>query len=201
MSGTICLERSVRTAEMDADWRVIHRPAVSLLLVERDSPVGPDGIADLLEAAPSIIEVAGSPQEIGAALAEANLDLARDAAALAARFAELMEVTSVSARLEAVTGDHCRKFHADYVDIRLIAIYAGPGTEYLEQDGAAPARLPVGWIGLFKGRAHGEAHSPCLHRSPPIEGTGQRRLLLVIDTPRPCDDDCCSLQTEEPSRT
>ncbi|MFN3940667.1 MAG: DUF1826 domain-containing protein [Chitinophagales bacterium] len=30
--------------------------------------------------------------------------------------------------------------------------------------------------------------APCLHRSPPIEGTGQRRLVLVIDSAREPSD-------------
>ena len=42
----------------------------------------------------------------------------------------------------------------------------------------------AGDIALVKGWMFAEGHEPCLHRSPPIAGTGERRLLLAIDTPR-----------------
>ena len=38
-------------------------------------------------------------------------------------------------------------------------------------------------VALFKGHEFGAGHKPCLHRSPPIEDSGERRLVLVIDTP------------------
>ena len=44
--------------------------------------------------------------------------------------------------------------------------------------------IGAGDIALVKGWLFGEGHDPCLHRSPPIAGTGERRLLLAIDTPR-----------------
>ena len=44
--------------------------------------------------------------------------------------------------------------------------------------------IDAGDIALVKGWQFGEGHDPCLHRSPPIAGTGERRLLLASDTPR-----------------
>jgi hypothetical protein len=44
-------------------------------------------------------------------------------------------------------------------------------------------QMQPGQVGLFKGRL-AVAEPAVLHRSPPIAGTGQRRLLLVLD---PCD--------------
>jgi hypothetical protein len=89
-------------------------------------------------------------------------------------------------RLEGITTDACRRIHADYTDLRLITTYAGPGTDYLPRF-ATPnegnlQRLATGDIGLFKGRLHAAGHEPCLHRSPPIAGTGAARLVLVIDS-------------------
>ena len=83
-------------------------------------------------------------------------------------------------------------FHADYVSLRLILTYAGPGTQWLDQgdaarlhDGAAIETLcvraiPTGDVALFKGRKWAR-DAPIIHRSPPIADTGQRRLVLVID--------------------
>jgi hypothetical protein len=111
--------------------------------------------------------------------------LRADVTVLAARFAEVMACPLVSVRLEVVTGDACRKFHADYVKARLISSYAGPGSEWLDNDEAqSPAtarirRLSAGDVALFKGRLWTDR--PIIHRSPPLAGTGQRRLVLVID--------------------
>jgi hypothetical protein len=111
--------------------------------------------------------------------------LRADVVALAARFAEVMACPLVSVRLEVVTGDACRKFHADYVKARLISSYVGPGSEWLdddETDSVAPARIrrmTAGDVALFKGRLWTDR--PIIHRSPPLAGTGQRRLVLVID--------------------
>lgn len=111
-----------------------------------------------------------------------------DILALARRFAAFMQIDAVRLRLEAVTTNACRRIHADYADLRLITTYHGRGTDYLP-NGAEQAennllRMPTGHIGLFKGRLFADQHEPCLHRSPPIEGTGEVRLVLVIDTPQ-----------------
>ncbi|WP_439533170.1 DUF1826 domain-containing protein [Polymorphobacter sp.] len=107
--------------------------------------------------------------------------LSDDVAALAGHFAGVMGAERLSVRLEIVTGDACRKFHADYVTARLISSYAGPGSEWLDdaEPNARVRRLAAGDVALFKGRLWSE--TPVIHRSPPIAGTGQRRLVLVID--------------------
>lgn len=114
----------------------------------------------------------------------------RDITALSERFAALMHVKHVRLRLETVVTNACRKIHADNTDVRLICTYAGPGTEYLA-DPSRPdrlERLEAGWVGLFKGRTFAAGHEPAYHRSPPIAGTGIRRLLVVIDTPLSAHD-------------
>jgi hypothetical protein len=108
-----------------------------------------------------------------------------DVVTLAYRFAALMDVRHVRMRLETIVGNACRKIHADQTDVRLICTYVGPGTEFV-LDPSQPDRLDrleAGWIGLFKGRTYAVGHEPAYHRSPPIAGTGIRRLLVVIDTP------------------
>jgi hypothetical protein len=117
--------------------------------------------------------------------------LRADIAALAARFSAIMDTPAISLRLEVVEGDACRKFHADFVTARLITSYAGPGSQWLANDeaealasGSPPERLNIhtlkaGDVALFKGRRWTD--TPIIHRSPPIAGTGQRRLVLVIN--------------------
>lgn len=46
--------------------------------------------------------------------------------------------------------------------------------------------LAPGAVGLFKGRILA-GEQAIVHRSPPIAGTGEERLLLVIDGPPPAE--------------
>jgi hypothetical protein len=139
---------------------------------------------------------------LNAALVAANWPavpaLVADVAELARQSAALMQTGAVDLRLEIITGDACRKFHADYVPLRLISSYAGPGSQWLSNadaaalaDGVSVDRLDVrqllaGEVALFKGKLLTD--SPIIHRSPPIAGSGQRRLVLVIN---PAQQGCC----------
>lgn len=98
-------------------------------------------------------------------------------------------------RLEIVEDDACRRFHADYVTVRLICTYFGPGTEWLSEEQATAQRagaplagcaiqsLATGHVGLFKGRVWAP-DGAIIHRSPPISGTGAKRLVLVVNSGR-----------------
>ncbi|MGD9863355.1 MAG: DUF1826 domain-containing protein [Pseudodonghicola sp.] len=109
-----------------------------------------------------------------------------DVADLAAGFAGLMGTPHLQLRLDPVRGDACRRFHVDHVPARLLCTYRGRGTEYgaAGPDGQPQSvqRMAAGWVGVFRGRLWPGA-APCglLHRSPPIEGSGETRLLLVLD--------------------
>jgi hypothetical protein len=115
--------------------------------------------------------------------------LADDVAMLADRFAAVLDVFQVQVRLEVVSTDSCRKFHADYVRARLITTYAGDGTQWLDAGAAARLRdgvepetihqLTAGDVGIFKGKLASE--QPAIHRSPPLGESGRRRLLLVLN--------------------
>jgi hypothetical protein len=111
---------------------------------------------------------------------------------------------SVKISFGAVTGDQCRKFHADYQRLRLITTYLGPGTEWLPEHAvrrdalveppACPAtanqlivrdpsqvrRAHAGDVLLLRGHdgVTGTALS-AVHRSPPIEALGKMRVVLV----------------------
>lgn len=118
--------------------------------------------------------------------------LAADIAGLAAAPADATCRQRVAIRLEVIETDACRRFHADYVTLRLLCTYVGPGTLRLgEADAAAvragadpetldPRQLRTGEAALLIGRLLSPDRAT-LHRSPPIAGTGQRRLVLAID--------------------
>nr|WP_255536576.1 DUF1826 domain-containing protein [Pacificimonas pallii] len=153
--------------------------------IERSNPLGDADARRLLAAAPFTVLAEGSCDNLEDQLGRLPRVLRDDILSLAVTFAALMSVKAVRVKLKAVTTNACHKLHSDLTNLRLITTYAGPGTDYLADadDEGSLARLPTGHIGLFKGRTYGEGHGACLHRSPPVEHTGERRLLLVIDTP------------------
>lgn len=99
----------------------------------------------------------------------------------------------------------CRKFHTDHVRLRLITTYAGPGTEWAPNEAvdrdalACPPDCPheanhaivrelgaieqsqAGDVLLLKGDRWAGALG-AVHRSPPIEGTNQSRLVMSLTT-------------------
>ena len=141
----------------------------------------PEAVRD---AAAEICKASGTPA------APQRDHLVDDIAALADIFAGLMRARWLRLRLDAVTTNACRKFHIDAVTARLVCTYRGTGTQYrIGADGAEPRRIftvPTGAPILLRGTLWPERpHSGLLHRSPPIEGTGETRLVLVLD---PVDD-------------
>ncbi|MBK5927688.1 DUF1826 domain-containing protein [Rhodobaculum claviforme] len=135
---------------------------------------------DLRAALPAICDRAGTPDGPGRAR------LIADIALLADVFAGLMRAPWLRLRLDVVTTDACRKFHVDAVMARLICTYRGTGTQYgIASGGAAPAFVqtaPAGAAVILRG-SHWPEQPPSglRHRSPPIAGTGETRLLLVLD--------------------
>lgn len=112
--------------------------------------------------------------------------LVEDIARLARCFAKIMSAEFLRLRLDVVSDNACRKFHVDTLRARLVCTYRGCGTQYGTSDaGRDPvhiAQVATGAPILMRGRLWPE-HPPSgmLHRSPPIEGTGETRLLLVLD--------------------
>jgi hypothetical protein len=112
--------------------------------------------------------------------------IAWDMAHLCRLFAALMGIHDIHVRLEAVTGNACKKFHIDFVQARLISTYRGPGSEWgyatHDQMPTVIHQIQTGDVALFKGRLFPGFVSPkALHRSPPIAETGMTRLVLCLD--------------------
>ncbi len=139
--------------------------------------VPPDSVRETVF---QICETSGTPG------GEERTRLIDDAAALADVFNGLMPTPYLRLRFDVVTTNACRKFHIDAVTARLICTYRGTGTQYgVSTDGADPRQIfttPTGAPILLRGTLWPEQpKSRLLHRSPPIEGTGETRLVLVID--------------------
>ena len=112
--------------------------------------------------------------------------LESDVIDLAERFAAIMQSPYLRLRLDKVTTNACRRFHVDAIKARLICTYRGSGTQYgISVDGNKPRRVfqvATGAPMILRGSLWPESPlSGLLHRSPPIEGTGETRLVLVLD--------------------
>lgn len=109
--------------------------------------------------------------------------LASDIAALGFIMSEVMRAPLMHLRLDVVTTDACRRFHIDNMTARMLCTYRGAGTQ-LAQPGQeqAPLDMTTGAAAILRGALWpGREKTGLLHRSPPIAGTGQNRLLLVLD--------------------
>lgn len=100
----------------------------------------------------------------------------------------------IDVRIEALNHNACWKFHRDNVEARLLTTYRGSGTQWIdpafsdraleEQDtySGPIENMVAGDVGIFRGRCAGDG-AGIVHRSPPIAGTGETRLLLCLDRP------------------
>ena len=136
--------------------------------------------------------------------------LEADICALAGRLGALLERKHIHASLSIQRTDGCRKIHTDYVSLRLLCTYAGPGTEWVPnadlvrenlgrtdvdvdaanrsviRRGAVLRSCAPGELLLLKGEAYpGNSSWGAAHRSPPIEARGESRLVLKLDE-HPC---------------
>ena len=101
-------------------------------------------------------------------------------------FADLMGSPFVRLRIDRVTTNACKKFHIDCILARLICTYRGTGTQYGLANAAGDPEtihtVPTGAAIVLRGkRWPSKAKLDLVHRSPPIQGTGQTRLVLVLD--------------------
>lgn len=188
----------VAAAETPEGLSAIHQPGCAAAIWRRQPTAGFQQWIDALD--PGDLPRARMtlrPDMVRAAMTELcnatgtpegpeRTQLIDDIAALADIFAAQMKAPKLHLRLEAITTNACKKFHIDAVMARLICTYRGAGTQYgISPNGEAPTRVfdaPTGAPILLTGT---EWPSPCktglLHRSPPIEGSGETRLVLVLD--------------------
>lgn len=173
----------VRHLAPGQSWGAIHDRHVELLIAPR-MPLLAHGVLDrACDLLPRPILFDGDVDALPAAMDAVPALLAADVMALAARFADLVHTSRIRARLEVITGDACRKWHRDYTDLRLVLTYRGPGTQFRRIDGGEIEQVPEQAPALFKGRLAPGCAGTLEHRSPPIDGTGIRRLVLVLDGP------------------
>lgn len=175
-----------------AIWRRQTPPNVQTWLDQLDLEVLPRArvmvpARAMAETIEQVFDLAGTPQGPERQWLEADI------VALAEMFSDLMSTRHLRLRLDVVTTNACRKFHIDALTARLVCTYRGTGTQYgVSVDGMDPTRVFTVATGapiLLRGTLWPEEPpSGLLHRSPPIEGTGETRLVLVLDPVLDQDD-------------
>jgi hypothetical protein len=178
---------------------------LGLMIIDRATPPGIDLAIDALaigslpnfrlEGPVALVEGWLSTLSQLPGLLPAQAWIVADVAAQARRFADVSGTTHVGLKLELVRDNACRKLHHDYVAHRLVCTYRGPGTQWLTREHEAPLGaerevVPDDWLtsiprfasSIFAGLLLPGAR-PILHRSPPIAGTGDVRLVLTINEP------------------
>lgn len=118
-------------------------------------------------------------------------------------FQKVTNTDSFRLLLTTVNTNMCRKFHTDINDLRMLCTYSGPGTLWLTEDNVNRKAMDAngstndsividdtkvqqaktGSVVLLKGAIYPQNNTNAIvHRSPTIEETGEKRLLLRIDT-------------------
>ncbi len=117
------------------------------------------------------------------------------------KFKEISEVKSFKLLLAIVDNDMCRRFHTDLNYIRMLCTYSGPGTLWLSENNLNREALDdlesnnsivvnndlinqvsTGSVAVLKGGLYPRKGTKAIvHRSPNIEESQQKRLLLRID--------------------
>lgn len=209
--------RAVRSRHL-ADLASIYEPDINLCIIEREPELEIERFVHSLLAAAKPFEGARTirfehfdgrdllPAAYRETVAKGDA-WRRDVVGLTALFCDLFEVESVGLRWRLLDKPMCPRFHTDFVPVRMVCTYGGPGTEWLpehavdrrrlgagaggmpdESSGlirntAAVNRMPPYAIALMKGeRWEGNEGRGAVHRSPRLaDGEDARRLLLTMD--------------------
>ncbi len=194
---TTLLHSTIAKSDSASVLREVRNEDCNLAIWERTSIAGIEG---LFLGSPDDVRFTASLNDLpdqlrkqlnmsGFTATSARDRLIADIVQLAAMYCSILATDALEIRLETVTTNACRKWHSDYVTARVITTYVGSGTDRLDAEDAARIEhglgptninsLQPGDVGIFKGRL--ATNAPAIHRSPPIDGTGEKRLLLVLN--------------------
>lgn len=132
-----------------------------------------------------------------------------DIASIVRDLGEALGQKSLQGSLEVVTTNACTKLHSDFVNVRMICTYVGPGTEWVKNEDVVRENLRrsdvsvevanrsvlrapdvvnqcgPGDILFLKGEMfEGNRGTGAVHRSPPVTEQGLRRLVLRVENLR-----------------
>ncbi|MEM8583687.1 MAG: DUF1826 domain-containing protein [Bacteroidota bacterium] len=184
----------------------IHEEDVNIAIYERDTSNLESEINSLLEQNIELRasgDVDGIMEKVQEVLnPQKHGLLIEDIKVLLSHFQEVVGTENCRLLLATINSNMCRKFHTDINEVRMLCTYSGPGTLWLTDDNinrrALGARgmddeqiaiqerkvqqVKTGAVTLLKGALYpGDGASAVVHRSPTIEESGEKRLLLRID--------------------
>lgn len=200
----------LKTAAIGYDSEVfqdIHLPSKNIAIYKRNIESLKIELPDITQKRVEC-RACGTMEEVVSTLKEYFSDqltnchsLLNDITNLTGLFEKTTRASSFRLLLATVNTDMCRKFHTDINHLRLLCTYIGPGTLWLPNE-AVDFRVfqakgnndpeagidkqhiqqaQTGDVVILKGALYPDAN-PVLHRSPAIKESGEKRLLLRIDT-------------------
>ncbi|HTJ48770.1 MAG TPA: DUF1826 domain-containing protein [Cyclobacteriaceae bacterium] len=129
-----------------------------------------------------------------------KVKLIQDISRIARIFFTITQSHQIKLILKVVGDDACRKFHTDAYDLRVLCTYVGSGTEWIADQFVNRRKLVSGTneeiirdfskvqqtepfeIAILKGEVKSKPNGKgIVHRSPPIQHIGGKRLLLRLD--------------------
>jgi hypothetical protein len=162
--------------------------------------------ATAAERADQVVDVATfEPASLWPGLeADAAAALAAEVLPVVHGFAAAVAAKRVRVAFGPVRTTQCPKWHMDYMRMRLLRTYVGPGTEWVspaDVDPEAARHRPdcgcersllrpgaaiqhaatADWL-LLKGRLDGEGRPGAVHRSPALAANAPPRVVLVVNT-------------------
>ncbi len=184
----------------------IHKPLKNIAIYQRDLASVQKELAQIVTTKVEF-KTSGTVMEIFSALRQyfethlANCPhLLKDISEQLNLFKEIAGIESFRLLFTTVNNNMCRRFHTDLNTLRLLCTYIGPGTLWLPNeivnqkafvargnnkriviDESQIQQARTGDVLILKGALYPEAN-PVVHRSPVIEESGEKRLLLRIDT-------------------
>jgi Protein of unknown function (DUF1826) len=131
---------------------------------------------------------------------EGKIKLKEDIRKICEYFFSITQASNLRLILKVVNHNACAKFHTDAYDLRLLCTYVGSGTEWVSDQHVNRKKLINGTneeiirdftkvrslkpfdVAILKGEIPTRPGvKGIVHRSPSIEHTGEKRLLLRLD--------------------
>lgn len=131
---------------------------------------------------------------------EGKIKLKEDIRNICTHFFSVTQAVNLRLILKVVKHNACEKFHTDAYELRLLCTYAGSGTQWISDQYVNRKKLFQGTneeiirdftkvktmnpfdVAILKGETPSRPGiKGIVHRSPAIEHTGEKRLLLRLD--------------------
>ncbi|WGF90354.1 DUF1826 domain-containing protein [Marinivivus vitaminiproducens] len=174
-------------------WRRTLPSAFNQWLADLPPDRLPDGrvLVDLGHVCPAVASLIDQARMPAGAMRDT---LFLDIVDLAERFARITGMGRIDIRLQAIGGRACWRFHRDRVVARMLTTYRGMGTDWIAPSDSQRAldeqaafagpihRMPEHAVSVFKGDVT-DSGQGIVHRSPPVSGDTECRLLLCLNLP------------------